>query len=115
METKTHNRYTKQQEREMKEAIRTGAPIITIAESLSEKWNRSLASVACKLYTLSRRTYKIADWNGPKRRRKKNTAAPITTNNNNTTTTNNSRKEASPLEITGKKVVMFEDHVRIYF
>jgi hypothetical protein len=47
---------------------------------------------------VAKRTKKIADWAGPKQRRTKieNTSTP-------------------PTQVMGKKVVMYNDHIRIYF
>jgi hypothetical protein len=85
------------QVKEMKEIIRTGEPIVTLAERLAIKYNVSEPTMRTKLYSIAKSTYKIAKWNGPKRRIKK--------------------KEEEPQETSyaAKRVVMYEDHIRIYF
>jgi hypothetical protein len=85
------------QVKEMKEIIRTGEPIVTLAERLAVKYNVSEPTMRTKLYSIAKSTYKIAEWNGPKRRNKK--------------------KEEEPQETSyaAKRVVMYEDHIRIYF
>lgn len=90
--------FTDEQVREMKQVIRTGEPIVMLAERLATKYNVSENSLRTKLYSVAKRTRKIADWTGPKQRRMRidNTLTP-------------------PTEVTGKKVVMYDDHIRIYF
>jgi hypothetical protein len=85
------------QVKEMKEIIRTGEPIVTLAERLAIKYNVSEPTMRTKLYSIAKSTYKIAEWSGPKRRIKK--------------------KEEEPQEASyaAKRVVMYEDHIRIYF
>lgn len=90
--------FTEAQIKEMKQEIRTGEPIVMLAEKLAPRYNVSENSMRIKLYSLARRTYKIAEWNGPKQRR---------TRIDNTLTV--------PTQVTGKKVVMYDDHIRIYF
>lgn len=87
------------QVKEMKESIRTGEPIVTLAERLAIKYNVSESTMRSKLYTVSKSTYKIAEWSGPKRRTKK------------------VEESQEPQENTfvAKKVVMHADHIRIYF
>lgn len=86
------------QVKEMKEIIRTGEPIVMLAERLATKYNVPENKLRSKLYSVAKRTRKIAEWTGPKQRRKRidNTLTP-------------------PTEVTGKKVVMYDDHIRIYF
>ena len=60
--------YSTTQVLELKEAIRTGKPFIQIAEHFSGKWDRSFASLYSKVRSLAARTYKIREWQGPKRR-----------------------------------------------
>lgn len=90
--------FTEAQVREMKEVIRTGEPIVMLAERLAPRYNVEENKLRSKLYSVAKRTRKIADWNGPKQRRMRmdNTLTP-------------------PTEFTGKKVVMYDDHIRIYF
>jgi len=92
------------QVKEMKEIIRTGEPIMMLAEKLAAKYGVSESSMRNKLYNIARRTYKIAEWNGPKRRTRK--AAEI-------------QQVQYPMStVRGgvpKKVTIEEDHIRIYF
>jgi hypothetical protein len=60
--------YDRAQVMELKEAIRTGKPFIQIAEHFSGKWDRSFVSLYAKVRSLAGRTYKIREWDGPKRR-----------------------------------------------
>lgn len=98
--------FTEAQIKEMKEIIRTGEPIIALAERLAPRYNVPENSMRSKLYSIAKRTYKIANWNGPKKRKLK---AKFTTPTDMPTPT------SEPVEMTGKKVVMYSDHVRIYF
>jgi hypothetical protein len=90
--------FTEAQIKEMKEVIRTGEPITMLAERLAPTYNVTENKLRSKLYSVAKRTKKIADWAGPKQRRTKieNTPAP-------------------PTQVMGKKVVMYNDHIRIYF
>jgi hypothetical protein len=90
--------FTDEQIKQMKQEIRTGEPIVMLAEKLAPRYNVSENSMRIKLYSLARRTYKIAEWTGPKQRRRRI---------DNTLTV--------PTQVTGKKVVMYDDHIRIYF
>lgn len=88
------------QVREMKELIRTGEPIMMLAERLAVKYNVPEQSMRNKLYNVARRTYKIADWNGPKRRSTKK-FEPSTV--------------AAPVSVIGGRIERYDDHIRIYF
>jgi hypothetical protein len=90
--------FTEAQIKEMKEVIRTGEPITMLAERLAPTYNVTENKLRSKLYSVAKRTKKIADWAGPKQRRTKikNTPTP-------------------PTQVMGKKVVMYNDHIRIYF
>jgi len=95
--------FTDVQVQEMKEVIRTGEPIAMLAERLATKYNVTADTLRNKMYSVAKRTRKIAEWNGPKKRRQKNTEMSSVT-----TTTN------IPTAM-GKKVEMYADHIRIYF
>jgi len=90
--------FTSTQIKEMKEVIRTGEPIAMLAERLAPMYNMPENKLRTKLYSVAKRTKKIADWAGPKQRKTKieNTPTP-------------------PTQVIGKKVVMYDDHIRIYF
>lgn len=94
--------FTDVQVQEMKEMIRTGEPIVRLAERLATRYNVNENSMRTKLYSVAKRTRKIAEWNGPKRRRQKNTEMSSVTTTNVPTAM-------------GKKVEMYADHIRIYF
>lgn len=88
--------FTEAQMKEMKEVIRTGEPIVMLAERLAQRYNVEENTLRSKLYSIAKRTYKIADWKGPKKRTKK-------------------VKEPQESAFVAKKVVMHADHIRIYF
>lgn len=92
------------QVKEMKENIRTGEPVVMLAERFAIKYNVPENKLRSKLYNLAKRTRKIAEWNGPKQRRTRmnNIVTPATL-------------PTLPTEMVGKKVVMYDDHIRIYF
>jgi len=90
--------FTEAQIKEMKEVIRTGEPITMLAERLAPTYNVTENKLRSKLYSVAKRTKKIADWSGPKQRRTKTTPTPTPTES-----------------LSAKKVVMYDDHIRIYF
>ena len=96
--------FTEAQIKEMKEVIRTGEPITMLAERLAPMYNVTENKLRSKLYSVAKRTKKIADWSGPKQRRTRmnNIVTPATL-------------PTLPTEMVGKKVVMYDDHIRIYF
>lgn len=96
--------FTDAQIKEMKEVIRTGEPIVMLAERLAPKYNVTENSLRSKLYSVAKRTRKIADWAGPKQRRTRIEKMIIP-----------SEAPTTPKEVKSKKVVMYDDHVRIYF
>lgn len=88
----------------MKEVIRTGEPISMLAERLAPRYNVTANTLRNKMYSVAKRTYKIADWNGPKQRRTRIEKMIIP-----------SDTPTTPKEVASKKVVMYDDHIRIYF
>jgi hypothetical protein len=93
--------YNTTQVLELKEAIRTGKPFIQIAEHFSGKWDRSFASLYSKVRSLAARTYKIREWQGPKRRM-----------------TRPYQKSVSSIPLNGKAVKsisVYKDHMVINF
>jgi hypothetical protein len=98
-------RLTTEEVKQLKAIIRTGEPIVSISERLAAKYNRPEDSFRTTLYNLAKRTYKIAEWNGPKRRRTKNTSAGAETVVMETTFPT----QATP------RVERYDDHIRIYF
>lgn len=92
------------QVREMKESIRTGEPIMMLAEKFAAKYDLPESSMRNKLYNLARRTYKISDWNGPKRRTRKPAEIQQVQFPNNVLSGRSVRR-----------ITLEEDHIRIYF
>jgi len=100
-------RLTTEEVNQLKAIIRTGEPIVSISERLAAQYNRPEESFRMTLYNLAKRTYKIAEWNGPKRRRKKNTPATPEAAVVETTPTTPTQRIA--------RVERYDDHIRIYF
>lgn len=90
--------------KEIKEMIRTGEPIVILAERLAPTYNVPESSMRTKLYNIAKRTYKISEWNGPKRRTRK--AARIDSVQ---------YPKSVKLNSSSKRVTIEEDHIRIYF
>lgn len=99
--------FTTAQIKEMKEVIRTGEPIVMLAERLAPKYNMPENTLRSKLYSVAKRTRKIADWAGPKQRRTRIEKMIIPSDTPTAPT--------APREVASKKVVMYDDHIRIYF
>jgi hypothetical protein len=97
-------RLTTEEVNQLKAIIRTGEPIVSISERLAAQYNRPEESFRMTLYNLAKRTYKISEWNGPKRRRKKNTPAAAVVETTPTTPTQRIAR-----------VERYDDHIRIYF
>lgn len=94
--------YSTTQVLELKEAIRTGKPFIQIAEHFSGKWDRSFVSLYSKVRSLAARTYKIREWEGPKRRVNKTYQ----------------KKNFATIPLTGKvikNISVYKDHMVINF
>jgi hypothetical protein len=101
-------RLTLEEVKQLKAIIRTGEPLQRIAERMAPQYNRTVSSFYVTLYNLSKRTYKIAEWNGPKRRRTKNTTAPATPE---TAVMETPRTPTQKIA----RVERYDDHIRIYF
>ncbi len=99
--------FTEAQIQEMKKVIRTGEPIVMLAEKLAPTYNVPENTLRSKLYSVAKRTRKIADWNGPKQRRTRIEKMIIPSEAPTAST--------APREVASKKVVMYDDHIRIYF
>jgi len=95
---------TKEQKEELKAIIRTGEPIAFIADRLAPMYNKPVHSFRCTLYNLAKRTYKIAQWNGPKKRRTKKNNPPAQIVEKSVT-----------MPQLGQRIERYEDHIRIYF
>lgn len=96
----------------MKELIRTGEPIARIAKREHASFNTSEKGFLMKLYKLSKNTRKIKQWEGPKRVRK---AVTTTTAVASVEPQGINVPEGVSLDLTSKRVVLFDNHVRIYF
>lgn len=94
-------RLTTEEAQQLKAIIRTGEPIAAIADRMAAQYNRPVDSFRMTLYNLAKRTYKIAEWNGPKKRRTKNTTTPAQTTANTVPSV--------------ARVERYDDHIRIYF
>jgi hypothetical protein len=101
-------RLTTEEVNQLKAIIRTGEPIVSISERLAAQYNRPEESFRMTLYNLAKRTYKIAEWNGPKRRRKKNTTTPAAPE---TAVMETPRTPTQKIA----RVERYDDHIRIYF
>jgi hypothetical protein len=107
MSTKTIVFYTNEQLKEMKEAIRTGQPIAQLARIYSEKWGKSEKGLLVKFYKLSKKTYNVAEWNGPKRTKKDQKPAVIKTETE--------MPEGFSFEGRPRKITFCIDHFKVYF
>lgn len=101
-------RYSQLEVQRMKELIRTGKPILQIAQEEYKNFGARKNGFLQKLYKVSKSTRKIRKWEGPQKVR--NTQPkPIEKGE-----VINVPKGVS-LDLTAKKVMMYNDHVRIYF
>lgn len=92
-------RYSQLEVQRMKELIRTGKPILQIAQDEHKNFGARKGGFLQKLYKVSKSTRKIRKWEGPQRVR------------------NTQKKEDNlfELDVQPKRVVIQKDHVRIYF
>lgn len=97
----------------MKELIRTGEPIARIAKREHASFNTSEKGFLMKLYKLSKTTRKIKQWEGAKRVRQAVVETTSTTPSVEPQGIN--IPEGVSLDLTSKRVVLFDNHVRIYF
>jgi hypothetical protein len=95
----------------MKSLIRTGKPLIQIAEEQHKSFNAPLNGFYTKLCSVAKHTTKIREWNGPKIIRRKTIQKPSTFEKTEGITV----PQGVSLDFTSKRVVMHNDHVRIYF
>ena len=105
--------FTEAQIKEMKQVIRTGEPIVMLAERLASQYNVTENTLRNKLYSVAKRTKKIADWTGPKKRvtKTENTSTPDV----DTMIVDAPTTTEATADVVGKRVVMYDDHIRIYF
>lgn len=94
--------------KQMKELIRTGEPLIAIAEREHERFNAGKSGFYLKLISVAKNTTKIKTWEGPKRRRAKSIATPVQPKETR-------MPEGFTFEGTPKKVTFCVDHFRVYF
>lgn len=98
--------YTPTEIKEMKELIRTGEPLIAIAEREHERFNAGKSGFYMKLINVAKNTTKIRQWDGPKVRRNKSASAQ---------SKETLMPEGFTFEGTPKKVTFCLDHFRVYF
>jgi hypothetical protein len=97
--------------KKMKELIRTGEPLARIAKREYSSFNVTEKALLVKLYKVSKNTTKVRTWDGPKRTKtmvEKTIEQPVELKGINV-------PEGVSLDFTSKRVVMHNDHVRIYF
>lgn len=104
--------YTNAEISRMKDLIRTGEPLIQIAEREYESFGVSVKTLAAKLGKVAKRTYNIKEWEGPKRR--------IFKEGKTVTTKSGPAQEVVlpegfTFEGAPKKVTVCADHFRVYF
>lgn len=103
--------YTNAEIKQLKELIRTGEPLRQIAFREHKNFNAAFSGFYQKLQKLSKSTYNIQKWEGPKRIRTKSFATetivskPVETR----------MPEGFTFEGTPKKVTVCADHFRVYF
>lgn len=98
--------YTPAEIKQMKELIRTGEPLIAIAEREHTRFNAAKSGFYLKLLSVAKNTTKIKKWEGPKRRRTKSST---------NATEGSPMPEGFTFEGTPKKVTFCVDHFRVYF
>jgi hypothetical protein len=110
MNTKNKFFYNTADINRMKILIRTGKPLIQIAEEQHESFGAPLKGFYTKLCKVAKHTTKVRQWEGPKiiRRKKIGKAAVVEPQGINV-------PEGVSLDFTSKRVIMHKDHVRIYF
>lgn len=87
----------------IKKQIRKGVKVKDLARTLAPKYNISEEQMMSKLYYISARTYMMRG----RPSKKAKTPAPTTATRVENTTEN--------ISVVGKKVVMYSNHIRIYF
>jgi hypothetical protein len=100
--------YSNAEIKEMKELIRTGEPLIAIAEREHGRFNAGKTGFYLKLINVAKNTTKIKDWDGPRIRRAKSIKAPVQPKETR-------MPEGFTFEGTPKKVTFCVDHFRVYF
>lgn len=98
--------YTNAEIKEMKELIRTGEPLINIAEREHARFGATRKAFYTKLIKVARNTTKVREWEGPKRRRAKSKTVSVE---------GQAMPEGFTFEGTPKKVTFCVDHFRVYF
>jgi len=98
--------YTSTEIKEMKELIRTGEPLVNIAEREHSRFGSTKSAFYAKLIKVARSTRKVKDWDGPKRRRSKSYESSVE---------GQPMPEGFTFEGTPKKVTFCVDHFRVYF
>ena len=87
---------------EIKKQIRRGAKVKQMAKRLAPQYNVTEEQMLNKLYYISARTYMLR---GRPSKKTKAPAAPVT----------RVEKPTENISVVGKKVVVYSNHIRIYF
>ena len=87
---------------EIKKQIRQGSKVKQMAKRLAPQYNLTEEQMLSKLYYISANTYMMR---GRPSKKTKTPAAPVT----------RVEKPTDNISVVGKKVVMYSDHIRIYF
>lgn len=103
--------YSNTEIKQLKELIRTGEPLRQIALREHGNFNAALSGFYQKLQKLSKSTYNIQKWEGPKRIRTKSFATKTVVSK----PTETHMPEGFTFEGTPKKVTFCLDHFRVYF
>lgn len=104
--------YTTNDIKRMKELIRTGKPLLQIARDEHASFNASLHGFYGKLMQVAKHTTKIQKWEGPKRMRKAAVDAEAMPKEEPKGII---IPEGTTFEGAPKKVVLYNNHFRIYF
>jgi predicted patatin/cPLA2 family phospholipase len=107
---KTYIKYTKEQVKEIKQALNDGEQINPLAERLSNEWNIPFNSIYQKVRRVSKTKRKYA-----KRAPKPVAEATITLNNECVELTGAMRERFVENFKSPSKVVLYSDHIRYYF
>lgn len=99
--------YNTQDIKQMKELIRTGEPLIQIAERECVTFNASKTGFYTKLLKVAKNTTKIRQWDGEKPARRKNSPK--------LPSAERKMPEGFSFEGTPKKVTFCTDHFKVYF